>query len=146
MGTYREYFLNVLVLAKVSGQLHKKVLFATEVLGDDAEHVDVTVMAVRFEPVTPEYFQSIAQRLKIIGLSLRLSHIVHPRIDDLAQFCYYSLFELARLVVVIVMFHEDRVENGLILFVFKGTPLVADDLVRIFELLQVFVGRKVIGL
>jgi hypothetical protein len=56
MDTYGEYVLNMLVLAKIPSQLYKKVLFATKVLGNDAQHVDVTVVTVCFQPVTPEYF------------------------------------------------------------------------------------------
>jgi len=68
------------------------MFLSTEVIGHNAKHIDISVIAVSFKFIAAKNFESIPQNLKINRLIFHTGlNIMHPLINDLTEFNNYFL-------------------------------------------------------
>lgn len=92
------------MLAEVVGEDDEEVPLAVDELGHDAEHVDVSVVAVGLEAVAAEHLQPVALFLKVeVGVLGVDCDVVHPLVHNLRHLSDDALLYEPGLVTVVVM-------------------------------------------
>ena len=137
----------MLVLPELVPQLLEEMLLPVKVLGNNAKNIDVSVVAIGFQPETSKDLHPVSNFLEINNLLFGCNrHFLHPSCNDFLELLNDFSLDLPELVGVIIKLGEDALDDGPVLLVLVGVAPFADDLVGVLEFLEVLIGGQVVGL
>jgi hypothetical protein len=133
------------MLSEVAGKRDKEMPFAINEFWYDNKHIYVSVVAIRFEAIAPEYFESVSKLLEVeVRVFGDVGNVFHPLIDCRSQLSDYPFFDIRGLLAIVVIFGENAIENDEVLLVHLCISLCTDNLMWIFELLKILVRRETV--
>ena len=136
----------MLIFFELVGKLLEKMLLSAKILRNNTQNIDISIITIRSESKAPEDFHAKTNFFKVNNL-IHGSHgdIFHPSVDNLSQLFYDLCFELSKLKCVIIKFWENALNNISVFLILFRIASLADNLMRILKLLEVFIWRQIVG-